>query len=138
MLIALLASTTVFAQIAGTYAVEVEGMGPGGEGPEVTLTLAVDEDGAYSATANTPMGKRSQSVEVDGNEFIFSTKVESPQGSMTMSYSGSVEDGELKGKVSAKALGMEMSFTGTLKKKESEERVDEEAEDGSAENTPEA
>lgn len=56
---------------------------------------------------------------------------------MTMSCSGSVEDGGLKGKVSAKALGMEMSFTGKLKEEESEQGADEEAEDSSAEDTPE-
>lgn len=78
VLIALLASTTVFAKIAGTYVLEVEGMGAPGEGSEVTLTLAADDDGEYSASVNTPMGQEgSESVEVDGNEFSFLTKVES-------------------------------------------------------------
>lgn len=76
MLIALLASTTLFAKIAGTYVLEVEGMGAPGEGPEVTLTLAVDDEGENSATVNTPMGKEeSSSVEVDGMNSHFRPKL---------------------------------------------------------------
>ena len=138
-LIVLFASATAFAKIAGTYTLEVEGMGPQPEGQEVTLTLAVDDEGKYSAVLNTPMGKeKSDSVKVDEGKFSFSTTVEGPQGNMSLSYSGTVKDGELKGKVASAAMGIEMSFTGKLKEEESEEGADEEAEEGSAEDTPEA
>ena len=121
-LIALFASASVFAKIAGTYVLEMEGMGRGGgQDVEVTLTLAVDDEGNYSATmAMGSFGEtEGEDVEVDGNEFSFSVTRESQQGSFSMTYSGTVEDGELEGTITHD-FG-EMSFTGKLKEEETEE-----------------
>ena len=131
-LIVLFASATVFAKVAGTYVLEFEGMGD--RGGETTLTFAVDDEGTYSATMGSDRGDmEGNDVEVDGNEFSFSITMETPRGDMTMSYSGSVEDGELSGTLDMQ--GYEMSFTGKLKEEESEEEgedADESGEDESA------
>lgn len=123
-LIVLFGSATVFAKITGTYVLEFEGMGGGGgQGGEVTLTLAVDDEGSYTATMSSQMGDmEGDSVEVDGNEFSFSTTRETPQGDFTMSYSGTVEDGELTGTLTHD--WGEASFTGKLKEEESSEEED--------------
>lgn len=127
-LIALFASAAVFAKISGTYVLEFEGMGGGGGqgGGEVTLTLAVDDDGNYSATMASPMGEmEGESVDVEGNEFSFTTSRSTPQGDFTMSYSGTVEDGDLSGTMTHD--WGETSFTGTLKEEESEDEGEMEA-----------
>lgn len=128
-LIALFASATVFAKITGTYVLEFEGMGGGGggQGGEVTLTLAVDDEGKYSATMTSPMGDlEGDSVEVDENEFSFTVTRETPQGDFSMSYSGTVEDGEITGTLTHD--WGEASFTGKLKEEEpTEEEGDDES-----------
>lgn len=131
-LIAIFASATVFAKIAGTYVVEFEGMPT--RGGETTLTFAVDDEGNYSATLSSAMGDmEGDSVEVDGNEFAFSVTREGPQGDFTMSYSGKVEDGEMSGTLTHN--WGEASFTGKLKEEESEEEGEggEESGEGEAE-----
>lgn len=126
-LIVLFASATVFGKIAGTYVLEFEGMGSrgGGDGSESTLTLAVDDEGNYSASMSMgAMGEvEGQDVEVDGNEFSFSVIRETPRGDFSMSYSGTIEDGELSGTMSSDQF--EMNFTGKLKEEEEEEEGEE-------------
>ena len=121
-LIMLFASATVFAKIAGTYVLEMEGRQ--GRGGETTLTFAVDDEGTYSATMASDWGENEGSdVKVDGNEFSFSVTMETQGGDFTLSYSGKVEDGELSGTMSSE--GFEMNFTGKLKEEEEEEEGEE-------------
>ena len=131
-LITLFATATAFADITGTYVLEFEGMGQGGGGDrgEMTLTLAVDDEGNYSAKlAMGSMGESEGSdVEVDGNEFSFTVTRETPRGDFSMTYSGTVEDGELTG-----SIGTDWGdnpFTGKLKEEESEEEGDDADESG--------
>jgi hypothetical protein len=113
---------------------EFEGMGArGGDGGEVTLTLAVDDEGNYSAKlAMGPMGEsEGQDVEVDGNEFSFTVTRETQRGDFSMSYSGTIEDGVLEGTMSSD--WGEGNFTGKLKEEESEEEDSDESAEGEAE-----
>ncbi|MXW52388.1 MAG: hypothetical protein F4X44_10725 [Gammaproteobacteria bacterium] len=132
-LVALFVSATAFAKIAGTYVLEMEG--GQGRGGESTLTFAVDDEGTYSATMASDWGEnKGTDVKVDGNEFSFSVTMETQRGDFTLSYSGTVEDGELSGTMSSE--GFEMSFTGKLKEEEEEEEGEDA--DDSAEDEPEA
>lgn len=134
-LVALFVSATAFAKIAGTYVLEMEGGQD--RGGETTLTFAVDDEGTYSATMASDWGENEGSdVKVDGNEFSFSTTMETQGGDFTLSWSGTVEDGEMSGTMSTEAF--EMSFTGKLKDEEEEEGEEGEDADDSAEDEPEA
>lgn len=125
-LITLFATATAFADIAGTYVLEMEGRQ--GRGGETTLTFAADDEGNYSATMASDWGENEGSdVEVDGNEFSFTVTMETPRGDFSMTYSGTVEDGELSGTMSAE--GFDMTFTGKLKEEESEEEAGEDSDE---------
>lgn len=116
--LALFASTTVFGDIAGTYVLDQDKNGSN-EDSRWSLTLAVDDDGNYSATVTTLTEKlKAKSVEVKGNEFSFSITREDASSEYKVLYSGTVENGEMSGSFT---IGEgKMFFSAKLKEEESE------------------
>ncbi len=135
-MVALIASMSVFAKIEGTYVIETNWGGGGGGGargggdyemPEQTLTISVDEEGAYSASYDGGRGepRDATDVEVDENEFSITFVFEMRGNEFEMTYAGKVEDGEMSGTVTHQ-MG-EMEFTGKLKEEEEETEPESEA-----------
>lgn len=117
------------AEVAGKYKVEIErpagaARGPGGGGGgrggfgAMQTTLDLKQDGSkLTGSAAMGSGERSRTVEItngkiDGEKFSFETVFETPRGTMTMLWEGSVEGDTLKGKRSMKEFDRPpVSFT---------------------------
>ncbi len=114
----LLSTGLLFADVSGKYAVQMErpagmegrGGGPGGGGRmggmQTTLNLK-EEGGKLTGTVEMGAGERARTAEItngkiDGGKFSFETTMETPMGSLTMLWDGSVEGAELKGTRSMK------------------------------------
>ncbi len=98
VLIALLASATVLANIAGTYELEYEGKEADRRASDLTLTFAVDDQGNYSARVSSQMGDHEgTNVEVDGSDFSFSVIRKTSKRDYLSTYSGTVKNGKLTG-----------------------------------------
>lgn len=124
--VALVATTTVFGDIAaGTYVLDQDEDGSN-EDARWSMTLAVDDDGNYSATVTTLKDElKAESVEVDGKEFSFSITREDANSDYKVLYSGTVENGKMSGSFT---IGEgKMFFSATLKEEEPEEASEEDA-----------
>ncbi len=123
--VALVTSTTVFGDIAGTYVLDQDEDGSN-EDARWSMTLAVDDDGNYSATVTTLKDElKAESVEVDGKEFSFSITREDAKSDYKVLYSGTVENGKMSGSF---AIGEgKLFFSATLKEEEPEETPEEDA-----------
>ncbi|MXW52841.1 MAG: hypothetical protein F4X44_12570 [Gammaproteobacteria bacterium] len=123
--VVLVTSTTVFGDIAGTYVLDQDEDGSN-EDARWSMTLAVDDDGNYSATVTTLKDElKAESVEVDGKEFSFSITREDANSEYKVLYSGTVENGKMSGSF---AIGEgKMFFSATLKEEEPDEAPEEDA-----------
>jgi hypothetical protein len=101
----LVASAALFgADIDGKWKSEMKRPSRDGSG-EITITMVYDlkADGSKltgSIAMNSPMGERTMEIKdgkIDGNKFSFTTTFDTPNGSMTTKYEGTVEAGTLKG-----------------------------------------
>lgn len=104
----LLSAGLLLADVTGKYSVDMErpaGMeGRGGGrmgGMQTTLDLK-ESGGKLTGTVHMGAGERARSMEItngkiEGGKFSFENVLETPMGTMTMIWEGSVEGGELKG-----------------------------------------
>lgn len=94
---------------AGNWALSV--VGPQGA---VDATLALVQEGTVlSGTVSSAMGSSSLSQgSLNGNNFTFSIVLESPNGSITIVFSGSIQGNRMSGTASMGQAGS-MPFTGT-------------------------
>ena len=121
--LALLASTAVGGNIAGTYVLDQE-ENESNLGERWSMTLSVDDEGNYSATVTTLKEElKATSVEVDGNDFSFSVSREDAKSDYQVMYSGSVKNGKMSGSFT---IGEgKVFFSAKLKEEESEEAPEE-------------
>jgi hypothetical protein len=79
--------------VAGNWEMTSEGR----NGP-MTQTLAIQQDGAtIKGTINGPRGEAPFEGTVSGNKVTFTVKRETPNGTFTIEYSGTVEGDSMKG-----------------------------------------
>lgn len=108
-------SAPAFAQAAGEWTVTVPNIQGGTI--ETTWTL-VDAEGSDSVTITPPAGAPAMEstiseVVVDGGSFSFKRVLTTPQGSIELSYAGTVEGDAMTGAISS-SFG-ENQFTGVRK-----------------------
>jgi len=81
-------------KVAGNWEMSSEGR----NGP-MTQTLAIQQDGAtIKGTITGPRGEAPFEGTVAGNKVSFTVKRETPNGTFTVEYSGTVEGDSMKGK----------------------------------------
>ena len=130
-------TVSLFAKVAGTWVIQMDiPQMPQSEDTAQTLTIEVDDEGNHSGTLSGRMGESMEidAIDVDEGEFSFDVSFEMGGNSMTMTYKGTVEDGEMSGTVSMGSgeWSQEFDFTGEPKEEDEEEAGDEEAEEEEA------
>lgn len=91
------------AKVAGTW--EVSSTGPNGP---MTQTLTLQQDG--STIKGTLTGRRGEAPlagSVAGNNISFTVKRDTPNGTFTMEYTGTVDGDSMKGKVHSERFDRE-------------------------------
>ncbi len=122
-LVALFASVSLIAEVAGTYEITIEG-GQGG-GMTSTLVIEKDEEGNYSAEMTGFRGETTEidEVTVDENKFSFTITRETQRGNFSLEYSGEVDGDKITGKMSSD--WGDMDFKGTRQAEEEEDSGEE-------------
>ena len=131
-LIALFASVSLIAEVAGTYEIEFVGMAAAGP---TTLTMEKDDEGNYSGELSGSSGGMTETYEieevtVDGDKFSFTMTIEAEGMSMSFEYSGEVDGDEISGKISTEMGDIEFEGTRQAEEEEDSEEESEAAEAG--------
>ncbi len=119
-LIALFASASLIAEVAGTYEIEFVGMAGA---PPSTLTMEKDDKGNYSGEISGGAGGEALDIDeitVDGDKFSFTITTPETEGiSMSLEYSGEVDGDKISGTISTD--WGEVEFEGTRQAEEEED-----------------
>ena len=121
VLMGIILSSPVFAEVTGTYVIEAVGLPVDGPQAEVTLTINNDDEGKYSGVWKDRHGTvEIEEIKIDESKFSFSWKRDSPFGEVEMGFKGKFESGNMSGKMWDTDLGEDQSieFIGKVKEEE--------------------
>jgi hypothetical protein len=95
LVLSLVAVAEDAAKVGGTWEMTSQGR----QGP-MTSTLTIDQDGnKFKGTLKGARGENPIEGTVDGNKISFTVERETPNGKMTMNYTGKVDGDSIKGTV---------------------------------------
>lgn len=110
LLLSLIAVAEDPAKVGGTWEMSSQGR----QGP-MTSTLTIDQTGnKFKGTLKGQRGETPIEGTVDGNKIAFTIERETPNGKMTMNYTGTVDGDSMKGTV--KIMDNEREWTAKKQK----------------------